>query len=287
MSVESAPTGREARPPGALEKETIFPFTEDDFERVRALIYRYAGIALSDTKKEMVYSRLARRLRAHRVDSFAAYLAILDAREEEIEEFINSLTTNLTSFFREPHHFPILAEHLGRVGNRGVSIWTCAASTGEEPYSIAMTALQALPEGAALRILATDIDTRVLSIAREGIYPIEQLQKVPAELQRRFFLKGEGKNEGFARVREELKRLIAFKKLNLLDAKYPFAGRFDAIFCRNVMIYFDKETQNAVLRRMVPFLKPDGLLFVGHSENFHHASDLLRLCGNTVYTHHR
>ena len=263
-----------------------YPFTQDDFSRIRALILRRAGISLAPGKRDMVYSRLARRLRARGLDSFAAYLRLLEGGEpQELEAFINALTTNMTSFFREPHHFQILAERLAQLPkNRPASIWTCASSTGEEPYSIAMTALDALRNSApATRILATDIDTNVLATARQGIYPLEQLHKLPPERMKRHFLRGEGKNEGFARVSDELRRLVSFRQLNLLDDSWPMRGRFDVIFCRNVMIYFDKETQHAILKKLAAYLHPDGLLFVGHSESFHGASDLFRICGNTVY----
>ena len=262
-----------------------YPFTQDDFERIRALIYSCAGISLAPGKRDMVYSRLARRLRARELENFADYLGLLEGGDpQELEAFINALTTNMTSFFREPHHFRILAERLAQIpGNRPVSIWTCASSTGEEPYSIAMTAADALVGAPPARILATDIDTNVLATARLGVYPIEQLQKLPAGLLKRHFLRGEGRNQGFARVREELRRQVSFKKLNLLDESWPMRRRFDVIFCRNVMIYFDKVTQQSILKKLAGCLQPDGLLFVGHSESFHSASDLFTVCGNTVY----
>ena len=264
-----------------------YHFTPEDFARVRAFIYRHAGIALAPGKMDMVYSRLARRLRAREIDSFGEYLKIVESGDrEEVEAFINALTTNMTSFFREPHHFRILAERLARhPANRPVSIWSCASSSGEEPYSIAMTALEALQEGSAtLSILATDIDTDMLARARQGVYPVDQLQKIPEPLRKRFFLRGDGKNEGLAKVKEELRRLVTFRQLNLLDEKWPMHGRFDFIFCRNVMIYFDKQTQLAILKRFAARLNPGGLLFVGHSESFHSAQDLFRICGNTVYS---
>jgi len=236
---------------------------------------------------DMVYSRLARRLRATGIDSFSEYLDIVGSGNgEEVEEFINALTTNMTSFFREPHHFRIMAEHLARrPADKGVSIWSCASSSGEEPYSIAMTALEALdPPSPAPAILATDIDTSVLARGREGVYPVDQLQKIPDHLRRRYFLRGEGRNEGLGRAKDELRQLVKFRQLNLLDEKWPMRGKFDFVFCRNVMIYFDKRTQHAILERIARVLHPDGLLFVGHSESFHHTQDLFRLCGNTVYT---
>jgi chemotaxis protein methyltransferase CheR len=264
-----------------------YPFTPDDFGRIRALIYRVAGIALAPGKKDMVYSRLARRLRARELESFADYLELLDQGDEaELEAFINALTTNMTSFFREPHHFRIMAERLAQLpAERQVSIWTCAASTGEEPYSIAMTALDARKGSHhAPRVLATDIDTNVLETARKGVYPVDQQGKVHPDLLRRYFLQGSGKNAGFFRVRDEVKQLVSFRRLNLLDGNWPMRGRFDFLFCRNVMIYFDKQTQHRILERLAGYLEPGGLLFVGHSESFHGASDLFKVSGNTVYT---
>ena len=264
----------------------VYPFTTDDFARIRAFIYRHAGIALAPGKMEMVYSRLARRIRARELESFAQYLKIIESGDqEEVEAFINALTTNMTSFFREPHHFRIMAERLARhPANSPVTIWSCASSSGEEPYSIAMTALEALTGSpSALSILATDIDTNMLAKGRRGVYPADQLQKIPEQLRKRFFLRGEGTNEGFARVKEELRQVVSFKHLNLLDERWPMRRRFDFIFCRNVMIYFDKQTQHAILNRMANCLAPDGLLFVGHSESFHNAQELFRICGNTAY----
>ncbi|WP_148212893.1 CheR family methyltransferase [Citrifermentans bemidjiense] len=262
-----------------------YTLTDDDFARVRGLIYRMAGISLAPGKFDMVYSRLARRLRVRGLESFAQYLRLVElGDEEESEAFINALTTNMTSFFREPHHFRMLAERLAKRGGRPVSIWSCASSSGEEPYSIAMTALEALDDSSGLDILASDIDTAVLAKARQGIYPIDQLAKVPLHLRKRFFMRGEGKNDGFARVKEELRRPVTFRRLNLLDEKWPIHGKFDFVFCRNVMIYFDRETQHAILKRIARVLNPDGLLFVGHSESFHHTQELFKLCGTTAYT---
>jgi len=271
--------------------ETVkeFDFTRRDFERVRALIHQRAGISLADSKQEMVYSRLARRLRATGIQSFATYLDDLEAgrMDREWESFTNALTTNLTSFFREAHHFPLLLEHLIAVrkkDTRPLTIWCSAASTGEEPYSIAMTACEAFNTlSPPVHIVATDIDTNVLSTASNGVYPMERLDKMSPERLRRFFLKGKGAHEGMARVRPELRNLVTFKQLNLLADGWPLEGQFDAIFCRNVMIYFDKPTQRKILGRFVPLMKPHALLFAGHSENFLYVSDSLRLRGKTVY----
>ncbi len=263
----------------------IFEFTPRDFARVRALIYRQAGISLTESKQEMVYSRLARRLRTKGISSFEEYLDGLESGRdsEEWEAFTNALTTNLTSFFREAHHFPILAEHL--LGMKApLSIWCSASSTGEEPYSIAMTACEAFGTlTPPVSIVATDIDTNVLETAANGVYPIERIDKMAPDRAKRFFQRGKGERAGLVRVRPELRQLVTFKPLNLLAASWPVSGPFDVIFCRNVMIYFDKPTQSRILARFVPLMKPQGLLFAGHSENFMYASDAFKLRGKTVY----
>ena len=263
----------------------VFAFTPRDFARIRTLIYRQAGIALTESKQEMVYSRLARRLRAKGLSSFEEYLDGLEngRDSEEWEAFTNALTTNLTSFFREAHHFPMLAEHLQNT-KAPLSIWCSASSTGEEPYSIAMTACEAFGTlTPPVSIVATDIDTNVLETAANGVYPIERIDKMAQERVKRFFQRGKGERSGLVRVRPELRQLITFKPLNLLASSWPVSGPFDVIFCRNVMIYFDKPTQSRILERFVPLLKPEGLLFAGHSENFMYASDAFRLRGKTVY----
>lgn len=276
-------------PQHTQETSKEFDFTRRDFERVRALIYRRAGISLADSKQEMVYSRLARRLRATGIAAFATYLDDLEAgrMEHEWESFTNALTTNLTSFFREAHHFPLLAEHALAMRAHGagqLSIWCSASSTGEEPYSIAMTICEAFGTlTPPVQILATDIDTNVLATAAEGIYGMDRVDKLAPERLRKFFLKGKGSHQGMARVRPELRQLVSFRQLNLLEDDWHLSQQFDAIFCRNVMIYFDKPTQRKILSRFVPLMKPDALLFAGHSENFLYVSDSLRLRGKTVY----
>ena len=271
--------------PNSQSKTKEFNFTVSDFERVRALIYARAGISLASSKQEMVYSRIARRLRATGFKSFDDYLNALETgrMEEEWESFTNALTTNLTSFFREEHHFPILKDFVkNRTG--GVEIWCSASSTGEEPYSIAITlceAFNSLTPNA--KIVATDIDTNVLNTAQNGVYSMDKLEKVGAERLRKYFQKGTGNNQGMARVRKELRDMITYRQLNLLDESWPLRGGFDAIFCRNVMIYFDKQTQGKILSKFERLLKPDGLLFAGHSENFQYVSNAFKLRGKTVY----
>jgi len=263
-----------------------FHFTAQDFKRVSKMIYDHAGITLSDSKQELVYSRLSRRLRATGTRSFGEYLELLANNDEaEWEAFVNSLTTNLTSFFREPHHFPLLAEHLQKLGtSEPIVMWCSASSTGEEPYSMAMTAIEAFGTySPPVTIIATDLDTNVLETARKGVYPMERVEKLDKEKLKRFFLKGDVKNAGFVKVRPELQRMITFKKLNLLDAKWSLPSGIDVIFCRNVMIYFDRDTQLEILKKFAPLLKENGLMFAGHSENFHHAEKFFKLRGKTVY----
>src|SRR5574343_392857 len=263
-----------------------FSFSTADFERVRKLIYQHAGISLSPVKQDMVYSRLARRLRATGKQTFAEYLDALEKNGgDEWERFVNSLTTNLTSFFREPHHFPIFAEHLRKIGSRRpIRVWCSAASTGEEPYSIAMTVAETFGANVShISIVASDLDTSVLATAQKGIYPIDRVEKLSPERLQKFFLRGTGGQEGYVSVRPELKRMIEFQRINLLDSTYSVRGPLDIIFCRNVMIYFDKPTQYKILSRFAPMMQPDGLMFAGHSESFLHASDLFKSLGKTVY----
>lgn len=269
--------------PGGRE----FHFTDTDFERVRSLIYQHAGISLAPIKRDMVYSRLARRLRATGLTSFSSYLDHIEhGDKQEWEGFVNALTTNLTSFFREEHHFPILAEHLKSIaGRRPIRIWCSAASTGEEPYSIAMTVVETFGDNIShVSIVASDLDTNVLATGQRGIYPMERVERLSPERLRRFFLKGAGNNnEGMVCVRPELRKMIEFRRVNLLDSSWPVRGPLDVIFCRNVMIYFDKPTQYRILSRFAPLLQEDGLLFAGHSESFLHAADLFKSLGKTVY----
>lgn len=274
-------------PNGKPSTETReFQYSHKDFQRIRRLIHERAGISLSEAKHDMVYSRLARRLRAHGLKRFSEYLELLKVGdEEEWEAFINALTTNLTSFFREAHHFALLAEQAARHKSaREFQVWCCGCSSGEEAYSIAITLSEVY---ASLRpsvsILASDIDTQVLRKAEEGVYPMERVERLGSERARRFFLRGTGAQAGHAKVRPDLRSLINFRPVNLLSSVWPPNRVYDAIFCRNVLIYFDRGTQASILRRFAPLLRPDGLLFVGHSESLFHVSDTFRLRGRTVY----
>ena len=262
-----------------------FTWTNADFERVQALIYQRAGIHLHDGKHAMVYSRLSRRLRDTGHTSFREYLSWLEQHDgPEWQEFINALTTNLTSFFREQHHFEILADLLkSRSATTPWRAWCSAASTGEEPYSIVITALEALGAGAAFKLYASDIDSKVLATAAQGVYRLENTKGLGPERTQRFFLRGKGSNEGFLRVKPELPRMVEFGSVNLILDNWPFREPFDIVFCRNVMIYFDSATQRKVLEKIHRVMKPGGMLFVGHSENFGDSKDLFVLRGKTVY----
>lgn len=270
---------------GPLEQGREFIWTDADFSRVQALIYKHAGINLHDGKHAMVYSRLSRRLRETGHASFHDYLGWLEKHDgEEWQEFVNALTTNLTAFFREQHHFEIFAEYLrSKPAGAPWRVWCNAASTGEEPYSIVMTALEALGANASFKLTASDIDSRVLATAAQGVYRIDNVKGLNAERLQRFFLRGKASNAGMVRAKPELVRAIDFISVNLIRDDWPFRDPFDVVFCRNVMIYFDAPTQRRVLERIHRVLKPGGLLFVGHAENFSESRDLFTLRGKTVY----
>ncbi len=276
-----------ARPNPAAEYE----LTPADFERVRALIFQRAGISLHSGKQAMVQGRLSRRVRKTGHASIAEYLRALEqlhgaAGDAEWQEFVNCLTTNLTAFFREEHHFPLLADAMRahQDAHRGTAmrIWCNAASTGEEPYSLAMTAIDTLGARPPVTITASDIDTNVLDTARRGVYGDDSRGLTP-EAMRRHFLRGKGANSGHVRVKPELAALIEFRPFNLMDERWSLGDAFDVVFCRNVMIYFDAATQMRVLERMHRVMRPGALLFAGHSENFTQARSLFRLRGKTVY----
>jgi chemotaxis protein methyltransferase CheR len=276
----------------ATERQREFVFTDADFDSLRALARELAGISLADTKRELVYGRVSRRLRELGLASFAEYRALLAGMEgdTEIGEFINAVTTNLTAFFREKHHFDYWREHflLPRAADpnaeRRLRIWCAAASTGEEPYSIAMTVAEAIPDWQRwdIRVLATDLDTNVLAHAEAGVYKEDRMRDMPRGLLTKYFVRG---GEGGAvtyKVKPELAQMIAFRQLNLIQP-LPMRGPLDAIFCRNVIIYFDKDTQRDLFSRMAPLQRPDDLLFLGHSETLFKVSEAWKLVGKTVY----
>ncbi|MDO3388420.1 CheR family methyltransferase [Gilvimarinus sp. SDUM040013] len=263
-----------------------FEYTDQDFDVVRGLIYQAAGIRLADSKRQLVYSRIARRIRALKLQRFRDYLQHLQANEHELEEFINALTTNLTSFFREPHHFDYLRDYFlqhHRPGKK-FKVWCAAASTGEEPYTLAITAIEAFQGYTPpVEITATDIDSQVLATADLGVYAEERIERMDAARKKKFFLRGKGRQSGMVKVRPEVRALVEFDQLNLLGASWPLSPPYDAIFCRNVMIYFDKETQLKILRRMMPMLHDEGIYVAGHSESFSEMSGLLKSLGRTIF----
>lgn len=263
-----------------------FAWTSADFDRVQSLIYKRAGISLHDGKHAMVYSRLSRRLRETGHQSFTEYLSWLESSDgPEWQEFVNALTTNLTSFFREHHHFDVIANHLrtNKATGTGWRIWCSAASTGEEPYSILMTAVEALGDRTPFTLTASDIDSKVLEVAQRGVYRSDGMKGLSEDHLRKFFLRGKGANEGMVQFRPDYRKAINFLLLNLVKDGWPFREPFDIVFCRNVMIYFDAKTQRGVLERIHGVMKPGGLLFVGHAENFTDSKDLFTLKGKTVY----
>ena len=279
---------RGATPVAGAFPDRHFAFEDRDFRRVCALIHQRAGISLAAHKRDMVYSRLVRRVRACGFVRFSDYLDALERDDgDESQAFVNALTTNLTSFFREAYHFDDLLVQLREAAagtKEPLRIWCAAASTGEEPWSLAITACEAFGTLAPpVRILATDIDTQVLETAERGVYPLDRIAPLSEERRQAYFQRGAGPNAGLCRVKPELRELVQFRPLNLLDRDYGVGPGLTAIFCRNVMIYFDKPTQYQVLARMMPLLGRDGRFYAGHSESFSHAGDLVVGCGRTVY----
>lgn len=269
-----------------MTNEREFNFQPADFKAVRDLLYQRTGINLSETKSNLVYSRLARRLRQLNLANFRQYLTYLAGNNDELEHFINALTTNHTAFFREPHHFEILADlaEKFRQKQQSMKIWCAAASTGEEPWSIAMVLVEAFGTWTPpIEIIATDIDSQVLRHAEAAIYDTSRLAGVSEARRKQFFQKGKSLHAGKARVVPALQRLVTYRKLNLLDSAWNLKGPFDIIFCRNVMIYFDKPTQIQLVSRMVTLLNPDGLYMAGHSESFVNAGRLLKLVAKSTY----
>ena len=258
-----------------------FGFSGQDFTRVRGLIAAYAGISLHERKQNMVYNRLSRRLRATGVRNFSEYLDWVEAPgSEERERFVNALTTNLTSFFREPHHFEMLVALARKRPGAKLRVWSSACSTGEEPYSAAIALREAHRNG---EILATDVDTDALATGRDGVYRLQALQSAGIERLSPHFLKGTGANAELALARPELRAMVRFESRNLLGEQWPAGERFDAVFCRNVMIYFDRDTQQRVLGRIAAVLAPGGLLFLGHSESCAASHPAFRFHGKTAY----
>lgn len=266
-----------------------FVLTDKQFHKIADIIGRHAGIVLSDAKKHLVYGRLVRRLRDLSLTGFDEYLDIIGEKgSSEFEHFVNALTTNLTSFFREPKHFEFLASQLmpeliqKNAQKREVRVWSAGCSTGEEPYSIAIALMEVLPVNWQLKILATDLDSQVVSRAKAGVYSSDRVSGVSQQRLKKYFLTGRDERAGLVKVKPELAEKIVFKSLNLLEP-WPFRQLFDIIFCRNVVIYFDKATQAKLFDRYADQMVPGGHLFVGHSETLYKVTDRFKLLGNTIY----
>lgn len=262
-----------------------FVLTEEEFTRVGKLLHSRSGILLGEHKRELAARALGARARKMNLGGISEYLSHLQQSPQspEWEDFVNAFTINHTAFFREQHHFGILADFVrGRKGP--VSVWCCAASTGEEAYSIAITLLENLPGQPKPSVWATDIDTQAIEKARRGVYTLERVKPVSEALLKKYFYRGKSAQAGLVRVKPMLQEIVQFDTLNLIAPSWPSTEKFDAIFCRNTMIYFDKPTQTRILERFAPMLKPDGLLFAGHSENFTYLTQAFRLRGQTVYT---
>lgn len=272
---------------GASSDQREFHFTDKNFAFISNLAYEVTGIKLSDHKRNMVYGRLARRLRRLGIDSFDDYCSIIGERSgDEFTEFINSITTNLTSFFRESYHFDylkqtVLPELVRTKTNKRFRCWSAGCSTGEEPYSIAITIAETVEKQRwNARILATDLDSNVLAKGKAGIYALDRIESLPDATKKTGFHRR--RNEPVVEVKQRFRDLIAFKQLNLLNT-WPMKGPFDFIFCRNVVIYFDKDTQRVLFNKMADLLAPRGYLFIGHSESLHRVSDRFESKGRTIY----
>lgn len=267
------------------ERRREFNYGPEEFRRVQAMIRDRVGIHLAANKTEMVYSRLARRLRATGQRSMRVYLDQLDRNDHpEWQNFINALTTNLTAFFRESHHFETLRAHFaGHPAHQPLRVWCCAASTGEEPYSIVISLLEQFGPGKSIEVLATDVDTSALATAEAGIYRMDRVEKLERSLLRRYFLNGTGSNAGKVRVKPEVRERVSFRQVNLLERDWPVQGPLDAIFCRNVFIYFQAETQRQLMARFRCLLDDQGLFFAGHSESLISSAEGFRSLGKTVF----
>ncbi|WEJ63404.1 CheR family methyltransferase [Thiomicrorhabdus lithotrophica] len=269
--------------------EREFDFKDKDFNRVKTIVYDYAGIDLNESKKNLVYNRLSKRIRFLNMQTFSEYLDFVEAQgEAEFVHLINAITTNLTFFFRENHHFEYLINTVipGLVSQNSakkkIRIWSAGCSTGEEPYSIAIALKEAVPMGWDAKVIATDLDSNVVNTGQRGVYKDDRLKGVSEERKKRWFLKGSGSQEGYVKVKPELQDIIEFGQLNLMD-EWPLKDAIDVIFCRNVVIYFDKPTQSKLFNRYADRLPNNGHLFIGHSESLYKVCDRFELLGQTIY----
>ncbi|MGM0542026.1 MAG: CheR family methyltransferase [Pseudomonadota bacterium] len=269
--------------------EREFDFTEQDFKRVQKIVYDFAGIDLNQSKINLVYNRLAKRIRFLTLTSFGQYLDYVEAQgESEFIQLINSVTTNLTFFFRENHHFEYLAEQvipsllISNAASRKIRIWSAGCSTGEEPYSLAIMLKEKVPSDWDAQVIATDLDSSVVQTGLNGVYTIDRLKGVSDARQKRWFLKGSGSKDGYVKVKPELQEIIKFDQLNLMS-EWPIKDSIDVIFCRNVVIYFDKPTQSKLFDRYADRLPIGGHLFIGHSESLYKVCNRFELLGQTIY----
>ena len=268
------------------------PITDGEFGLFQALIHREAGIYLSPVKKALLVGRLSRRLRELGLTSFGTYYSkVLESNSEEKVRMIDCICTNETRFFREPQHFEFLEQQVfpewGAAVPQRIRVWSAGCSTGEEPYSLAMTLLHHFPpeKGWRIEIFATDLSTRVLEKAQAALWPLEKAKEIPSGYLRQFMLKGTRTQEGMMKAGPEIRSLIRFQRLNLNDSAYPAIGMFDLIFCRNVLMYFDTKTKNRVVGQMLKHLAPEGCLFSGHAESLSGMKEQLRSVGQMVYSH--
>jgi chemotaxis protein methyltransferase CheR len=267
----------------------MYSITSDEYQRLCALIYQESGIALGGQKEAMLVGRLSKRLRDLGLATFTEYYEKVreDQTREEFTRLLDLISTNKTDFFREPKHFDFLREQvlpeLAQV--KRVRIWSSACSTGEEPYTIAMTLYDCIqaPDQWDMKILASDLSTRVLATAASGTYDEEQLQKVPSDVVKRHFLKGRGEHSGLLKVKPHLADMIQFRRLNLMDDRFPIKSPLDVVFCRNVMIYFDHATQETLVNKFYRYLKPGGYLFIGHSESLQWVTHPFKSIVPTIY----
>lgn len=276
----------------AAARQREFTLSDAEFNEIRAVIKQMTGINMGDTKRQLIYRRVSNRLKALNMTSFREYLTFLKSGDAtEVELFSNAVTTNLTSFFREEHHFDYLAAHIlpqlaakKAAACKRLRIWSAGCSTGEEPYSIAITLHEAIPDLSSwdAKLLCTDLDSDVLSKCRAGVYPLANVEKLAASRLKRWFHKGSDDKGPVVKVKPELQQLTTFKQLNLMG-HWPMHGPFDVIFCRNVIIYFDKPTQRVLINRYADMLDEGGYLILGHSESLHNVSERFTLIGKTVY----
>jgi len=270
------------------KKEREFNLTDKDFNLISKIVGDRTGIVLSPAKRDMVYSRLTRRLRTLGLTQFKDYCELIQGGDEaELLEFTNAITTNLTSFFRENHHFDYLAKTvlpglIKKKPNKKIRVWSAGCSSGEEPYSLAITFKENVPANWDVKILATDLDTNMVAKGKNGTYEVDKLTGLSKSQLKKWVQRGRGNQEGMARMSESLREMITFKQLNLMH-EWPVKGPFDFIFCRNVVIYFDKDTQRVLFERYANLLDHDAHLFIGHSESLHNVSNRFKLLGKTIY----